>query len=619
VPVELEERLSWLLADHAEWMRLTDLFDPGSRGPLREVELTDTGHAVLPAPRPVPEDEAGWAIPGVTGLDTAATPVVPRVSDLVASFVALSEHVAAVEPSELDAALALGDAQALVEVTHTIRGTLMRRSQDVNERRLFEHLGYRSLPAWQRDTAPDTPRSERTLSRRLGALPHLRAALTEQRVSFTAANQVGKTIADLSTHLDRQDGLIDQLPGDEVLAGMCAGVLELIAQHHGGLSSDDPKQAALLASLDERLGAIALSPTSQLDRAEQLLVLVATELPADRLGGALEQITLQLLPSRLERQEREAQRQRSLRLKPNPDRTWDLRATLTPEVGEQLFTALAAEARRDPANPVDTHARAALRDAARDPEAYAEALAAQAAVDTTAAQAASDAAAAGSEHSLDDVGRFDEAESGLLTETDPWDARPLSSSVDAGEAPSPRTRGQRLHDAAGRMLSRYLAQGLGGTSNKIPVQVSALISERTIVGAPGAPPARGGSGRPLAASLVRRWWCDANVTALLMSDGMIPLGLVHQQRTLTAVETKAITAQFGQRCPGIGCCSGEPDPLTPLIPHHIEMFSTNGQTSLGLTAWICEVLHQDIHLGKKTVRLRDGRLLDENGFLPQPG
>ena len=100
-----------------------------------------------------------------------------------------------------------------------------------------------------------------------------------------------------------------------------------------------------------------------------------------------------------------------------------------------------------------------------------------------------------------------------------------------------------------------------------------------------------------------------------MSDGWVPLGVMHSQRTITGIETKAVRVQFGNRCPGIGCCTGQPDPLTPLIPHHVEMFSVTGTTSLFATLPCCEHLHADIHLGKKVIRLRDGSFISEEGYL----
>jgi hypothetical protein len=46
----------------------------------------------------------------------------------------------------------------------------LARTADVKKRELFAHLGYRSLRAWQRASAPDAAPADRTLRRRLGDL-----------------------------------------------------------------------------------------------------------------------------------------------------------------------------------------------------------------------------------------------------------------------------------------------------------------------------------------------------------------------------------------------------------------------------------------------------------------
>ena len=33
------------------------------------------------------------------------------------------------------------------------------------------------------------------------------------------------------------------------------------------------------------------------------------------------------------------------------------------------------------------------------------------------------------------------------------------------------------------------------------------------------------------------------------------------------------------------------------------------------TAWLCESCHRDLHVGKKTLRLRNGRWLSEDGWV----
>jgi hypothetical protein len=331
------------------------------------------------------------------------------------------------------------------------------------------------------------------------------------------------------------------------------------------------------------------------------MVLLATHLTDPKtLKAALEEITDQLQPSLLETQEQQAQDKRGLKLSPNSDGTWHLEATLTPEVGEQAFAALAAEARRDPANPLDTHAREQARIAA--------------------AQAEADGAATDGAEGHSTV----QGDAGWAAsqQREAWEDRALRRNGDIhlpdGDQLVPRSTSKRLHDALGRLLTRYLSQGLGGVSGKVPVQIAATVSHRTIDGAPGAPPARGASGRPLARSVLKRWWCDANITVLLMSSGWTPLGVVHKQRTLTGTELTAAKVQFDNRCAGIGCCPGTPDPLIPLVAHHIDLFSTTGLTSLSTTVIACPVLHDDIHLGKRTIRLRDGRLITEDGYLHDP-
>ena len=88
-------------------------------------------------------------------------------------------------------------------------------------------------------------------------------------------------------------------------------------------------------------------------------------------------------------------------------------------------------------------------------------------------------------------------------------------------------------------------------------------------------PARQGR-RPLPAGLVGRWWCDASVTALAVSTGMIPRGITHEQRTRTAVERRASKIQHGNGCSGLRCC-GRHDPLVTLVPHHVRSWAELGK------------------------------------------
>ncbi len=100
-----------------------------------------------------------------------------------------------------------------------------------------------------------------------------------------------------------------------------------------------------------------------------------------------------------------------------------------------------------------------------------------------------------------------------------------------------------------------------------------------------------------------------------MSRGWTPLGIVHSARTIPGTELKGARVQFDNRCPGIGCCPGEPNPLIPLVPHHVKKHADHRRTALDETLLVCDRLHADLHLGKRTIRLRDGRLISEDGWL----
>jgi hypothetical protein len=526
-----------------------------------------TGHA-----SPLAQEPVRWAVPGVY-------PEAPTVGVLVARVQQAVAQLQDLDPSTLPPRQALAEAEALLAVQQRLRVLGLARTQDVRQRQLFAPSGFRSSTAWLRTVAPDAPTKDATLAAKLPRWPHLHAAVLSSAVSLDGADKVATALGRVAPYLDAKDQLLDGQPAEPVVAAVVGNVIDLVARDRFGLSEDptvDPTQAALLAELEHQTSRILESGGSQHDQVEQAMVLLARYVHPSRLSHALEDLVLALVPSLLEQQNKAAHDKRALALKPHRDGTWDLRATLTPEAGEMLHAALAAESRRDPANPEDTAARARRR--------------------------AAQAEAAG-----DDPWTS-------APPPQPWEHDPDLLTPGADQL-VPRGASVRLHDAFARLLSRYLNSGLGGRVGKVPVHLTATVSHRTIEGAPGAPPARGASGQPLARSLLRRWWCDAHVTTLLLSRGSKPLGIVHTARTLTGTELTAARVQFNNRCAGVGCCPGTPDPLTPLVPHHVRRHALTGTTSLDETLLVCERLHQDLHLGKRTVRLRDGRLVTEDGFV----
>jgi hypothetical protein len=302
----------------------------------------------------VPPEPVRWAVPGMWG---EREPERPFVGTVVAELQDLVGRLAEVEPTMLAPGQALGEAQALLAVAQQLRVQQLARIDDVADRRLFAEAGFRSTASWMRTVAPDADTADRTLARRLPSLPCLREALRTGRVSITGGRKVSTAMQKVRPYLDCPDGLVDGLPGEQVVTAIVGNVVDQVCRDRFGLSCEDPSQAALLLELQQATAAIIGCGGSQVARVEAAMVLLAQHITPTSLGGALEDLVLAVVPSLLEEREKSAQDKRAFALAPNPDGTWHAEGTLTPECGERLHTALAAEARRDPANPVDTALR----------------------------------------------------------------------------------------------------------------------------------------------------------------------------------------------------------------------------------------------------------------------
>jgi hypothetical protein len=179
-----------------------------------------------------------------------------------------------------------------------------------------------------------------------------------------------------------------------------------------------------------------------------------------------------------------------------------------------------------------------------------------------------------------------------------------------GGQPGPRSRRQRDHDALRNGLRRYLDAGIAGLRDKVAPHISAIVGVDLLDRVPGALPAvSAGTG----ATLVRRWLGNSAVSRFVLSLGGKVIETSHTQRTLKPHERRAKRIETGGWCQGSGCRrSGH-------IPHHPRRFADCGTTSLSDTVWCCAVTHGDIHVGKKTIRLKDGRWLNEKGWTDGPG
>ena len=513
-----------------------------------------------------PAAEPGWAIPGVTGL--SREPVrLPPVSPTVAAVQSAIQRLCATDPAGLPAAQALADSEAMLALEQQLRVHGVRRIADVAARGLHELVGYRSARTWLRDQRPDGDTSDASLGQALRGFPVLTRSVTDGRCSLASAKKVVHALQRCGRHVDRLNGLIDRQPAADVIPAVVGHVVDLVAAHLLGVEDDDPR----LLRLQQQVAAILVAGGTELTQLEAAFALLAQELPTRHLSANLEELVLAVVPALLDKAAEHGRDTAGLRLTLKGDGSgWHLQGDLDLECGERLYVALGAEAARDPRNPADTQAWADAR------------------ADGTAG-----------------------------TDGNAWvDSANLLAGLDPELRP--RSKRRRLHDALNGLLGRHLDTGLAGTAGKMPVQINVTLPEATVTGAPGARPARGDSGALLPRSLVRRWWCDARVTGYVLGLGGKALRTVHAQRTLTGRERKALAIETGARCAGIGCCPDKPDPLVVLRPHHARRYADDGSTSLDETLPVCDTLHHDLHEGGKTVRLRDGRYLNEQGFTPTP-
>jgi hypothetical protein len=495
-----------------------------------------------------------WAVPGIER-PAVPTPLPEAIAALQAAVAGLHGW----QPAALDGAQALACARVLLTAEQAVMSARTRSLTDMETRRLHRLDDARSPSAWLRQEGHAVAAAQLTLARRLSGLPLLADEIAAGRLSVAVGQRVQVALARLRPHLDRPDGLIDGQPAEQALYGVIVhGVRALCCQARGGWRTDDPQLLALV----QQLTGICESPGSELARLEAAFVVLATQLQAAQataaLPGALAELVDSLLPAQLEERNRRGEVERGLSLTRKHDGTgWRVEGDLDLETGERAFEVLSAELRRDPDNPTDTAQAEQLRGRGLDP--------------------------------------YDPAH-------------------DLPEHTRPRSRRERMHDALSWALGRYLAAGLGGDHDKVPVQVSVVASADGLDGAPGSLPARGGSGTSLPTSLVRRWACGSALTRFVLDLGGRVLEASHTERTLKAHERRALQLQTGGCCQRAGCTRSGTDPGAVLHPHHADPWARTGTTRLADTALLCDSCHSDVHHGR-VITLKDGRRLGPDGWV----
>lgn len=308
-----------------------------------------------------------------------------------------------------------------------------------------------------------------------------------------------------------------------------------------------------LVRLMRDLTEIAARPVSQLARLEAAFLALAARVERGLLRDALGVLVDALLPNELAKRADDAHNNRGLELVRDDDGAgWTVRGRLDLECGELLHTTLTAAMETDPDNPFDTTAAEELRAQGLDP--YAD---------------------------------------GCV---------------------QVRSRPKRRHDALKLLLRRLLTSGALGQRGKHVPQIAITISEPALHDQPGALPGRARSGARWPAGLVRRLLCDSAITRFVLSLGHRVVEASHTERTLKPHERRIKDLETGGVCQAAGCSNGDATGYR-LVPHHPTPYSIDPVTSLQDSVLFCELTHHDVHVGGRTVRLKDGRVLGPLGWI----
>jgi hypothetical protein len=525
---------------------------------------------------PVLVDDASEELPAVHALGRAVDRLLAEV------------------PVELDGATALDRASVLLVSQERLRAATLAAIRDVDQRQLYALAACGTTHGWLR-TQLGGDQGQLQLARRLAKRRHVAAALADGEVSGRAAGQ-------LCTALEK---VPDEVAEPAMVAVVTDGLADLLrAQVGADEDGEPPSDAALAVRADltaVRASALAASAAAPAARLEPCLLLLARHLPPSELHAATERLLDALLPEQIPVPD---EADFFLLLTRVLDGAWDLKGLLDPETGELLARELD---RRE----------AALKKAEKD--AAAEQAEGQAVGSEEGQPAASDVDDGavdtdGPPHPADTDGQSAPTDGPVdqqawldlftrtLTDHDPHASRPQW----------PPTAGRRRHDALTQLL-RDAAGHDAGAGKPTPAALTIVCTPDALDGRLGALPGTlQTSGQPitLRPETLRRLGCDSELTAVLLDATGRPIGASGTHRTATKRERAALRARWGPTCAIAGCTR-----TTTTTPHHVIPWWLSQQTILKDLIPICTPDHRDLHEDHRTLRLKDGRLIDELGWV----
>jgi hypothetical protein len=513
---------------------------------------------------PAPASE--WGFPG-----RPAAPAGPVEPDPAAvALIDAVEALLAQDPSQLAGAVALGRYRTVLGQTERLGAVAAAALADVQARELWAADGAGSLPNWLRQQ-PCGDGGRSTRSRRLPARPHALAAVATGTIGLSTADAVCKALSDLPETCE---------PGQ--LEGVLTGAVPELLSRWAARNVLDPShdvvadaRAALLADTIEAGVADTAAPPA--DRLEAAFVLIGQAVSPGVLSSQLQLLVDALQPEQLVAEEAEAYDGRSLILrKKKLEPGYRLRAELTDEVGARLQAELDARA------AARKQAESALRKAA----------------------------AGGGDG--EDLSAFGTVGAGTPVEQ-PVAFGFRSREDDSREGPAPLTDDQLAHDLFGELLDDLTDVRQPGAPQPATITITAGIE--TLEGRFGSLPGTlllPTGPFPLSLDALRRIGCDSRLNAVLLDAARTPIGASGTHRHATDKERRALRAMWGDYCAGNGCGS------TDTVPHHVSPWWKTGRTKLEDLVPLCKSDHHDVHDGHRTIRLRDGRLIDDNGWVDEP-
>ncbi len=496
------------------------------------------------------------------------------------------ERLQAEAASALPPQAALERLRVLMTARERLAAVALEAVHDGDVRELYALDGAGSLRGWLR-AQPSGDDGQLSLARRLVLRPLVAQALSSGVIGVKVAGQ-------LCTALDKVPAEV----ADELVAAILVDGVGGILQVAQGGRPDRLLTEAELAQRQADAGELAQAADrvelSPVDRIEPGLVLLARRMSPQLLGTALRQLVSAVLPDGSDAEPTDPY---FLELRPLMDGDWDLRGLLDPATGAALVEELARRQQ-------DTDERQAARDAVHLRLKRLFGLPDQAA---DFAQAS---------------GGADDVEAGRAADLALFDAC-LAEVQDPGY-PCRTGRfvsvGRQRHDALATLLQDARETdsdvATGATSSApSPAALTVTCSLASLLGEPGAVPGLlhrpGLPPVPLPAATLQRLGCDSILSAVLTDAAGHPVGAAGSHRSATLRERRALRTQWGPTCAVQGCSN------TRTVPHHVVPWWLAKQTVLKDLAPLCEHCHHDLHEGRRTLRLRDGRWIDERGWARQ--